>query len=591
MDDNPELALKKLCCTCLSRDRKLFQLCRIPEGVNNLYLLLSYDSEAYREGFYKDTASLHVCWECRAVMCRIMRFRQQACVAQRQLTSIVDGRSQIQTTCLSRLTTNHKTTFQKMISNSKNTELDNFIDCGLTMDIKSESEEDIPLSELHANCASDSETQVVIQTIDYKEELSKDTTDNEDVIFKLKKKKELKNGRKRKYFSTVMVVDSELEDLRLQSKMVEDFVNAEFKCDSCIEIFSSQIDLDEHNSSLHREKPDHLPCDICLVYTPITLYQDHRESHYHRHTCQLCVYTSFNINDMATHLKTEHSIDNLDLTKSKRKKGRHKTDLSKKESEGKRNPTMTDKRTPYGYLCTECNKYFDNKNQRWKHVQRHHREGYKCETCGKRFAFKNNLTRHELLHRGGPPRQQCEVCHKQVRVDLLKVHARTHTNRQTHTCVHCAKTFVSRASYEHHLKYTKAHALVDILKYKCTLCDKGYRSRGELRDHVNYQHMGKTQHKCPVCGKALATRRCITRHVRRAHEGVKESARDKICQQCGKAFRDKKGLREHELIHTGQRPLSCEICGCTFRQSASLYTHRKRVHNVCSGAKTVTLQE
>lgn len=192
MDDNPEMVLKKLCCTCLSSDRKLFQLCRIPEGVNNLYLLLSYDSEAYREGFYKDTTSLHVCWECRAVMCRIMRFRQQACVAQRQLTSIVDGRTPIQTTCLSRLTTNHKTTFEKkIISNSNNTQPDNFIDCGLTMDIKSESEEDIPLSELHANCASDSETQVVIQTIDYKEELSKDATDNEDVIFKLKKKKKV----------------------------------------------------------------------------------------------------------------------------------------------------------------------------------------------------------------------------------------------------------------------------------------------------------------------------------------------------------------------------------------------------------------
>ncbi|XP_026325540.1 zinc finger and SCAN domain-containing protein 12-like [Hyposmocoma kahamanoa] len=128
-------------------------------------------------------------------------------------------------------------------------------------------------------------------------------------------------------------------------------------------------------------------------------------------------------------------------------------------------------------------------------------------------------------------------------------------------------------------------------EYKCSQCDKGYRSRGELRDHVNYQHMGKTQHKCPVCSKALATRRCITRHVRRAHHGVKENARDKICQQCGKAFRDKKGLREHEFIHTGERPLSCEICGRTFRQTASLYTHRKRVHHVYPMKKQVELLE
>lgn len=48
MDDSPEFVLKKLCCTCLSQDRKLTQLCRLTEGINNLYLLLSYDSEAYR---------------------------------------------------------------------------------------------------------------------------------------------------------------------------------------------------------------------------------------------------------------------------------------------------------------------------------------------------------------------------------------------------------------------------------------------------------------------------------------------------------------------------------------------------------------
>lgn len=37
--------------------------------------------------------------------------------------------------------------------------------------------------------------------------------------------------------------------------------------------------------------------------------------------------------------------------------------------------------------------------------------------------------------------------------------------------------------------------------------------------------------------QGLATKRCIRRHVRRVHEGIKENAKDKICQQCGKPFR------------------------------------------------------
>ncbi|KAJ8704902.1 hypothetical protein PYW08_012222 [Mythimna loreyi] len=609
MDDCPEVELKKLCCTCLSRDRKLFQLCRLPEGVNNLYLLLSFDSEAYREGFYKDTASLYVCWECRAVMCRITRFRRQACMAQKELASIADGRTQVQPTSLSRLTTHHKSTYQKIISESNSSTItDNFIDCGLT-DIKSESEEDIPLSELNTNW-SDNETDV-LPTIDYKAQLSnlKDTIDYKDELSNSKDnidfKEELSNSktiddkdmfykkkrRKKQSFSTVLVNESEMEEIRNNRRIEVSFVNAQFRCDSCIEVFGRQEELEAHNSSVHIEKSDHLQCDICMVYAPITSYHDHREAHYHRHVCQLCVFMTYNINDMATHLRSEHALKNLAIP-GKRKKARHKTaeDINT-GSKPRRNTSMLDKKTPYGYLCTECDKYFENKNQRWKHVQRHHREGYKCATCGKRFAFKNNLSRHEQLHQGPPPREECPVCHKMIRCDLLKVHARIHTDRQTFSCAACAKCFVSRASYEHHLKYTLQHAQADLHKYKCTMCDKGYRSRGELRDHVNYQHMGKTQHKCPVCGKALATRRCVTRHMRRAHDGVKESARDKICQQCGKAFRDKKGLREHELIHTGERPLSCEVCGCTFRQSASLYTHRKRVHNIYTCAKKVTLLE
>ncbi|KAM3955992.1 LOW QUALITY PROTEIN: uncharacterized protein ACR2FA_010047 [Aphomia sociella] len=581
-----DYSLKKLCCTCLSKDRKLFQLCRVSNGVNNLYSLLSHDPEAYREGFYKDTANLFVCWECKAVMSRISRFRQQACLAQRELSSIADGRTDGKLdACLSRLTFAFKHGYDHTVTESV-LSTDNFIDCGPTTDIKSESEEDIPLSELHNNYISDVQSDIV----EPKTKKPKEYKNKKRKVKNTKKNGQLCDSNK-EYFTINQMDEEIMLESREKRKLAAVFADAPFKCESCIEGFKTQIDLDRHNLELHTEKINSTQCSICMSYVNTSELSEHRSNHNLNYSCRFCDYVSYTQLDIERHLKTGHAMRNVPMSVTRKKGQRQTPDVVRPGSKPRRNQAMMDKRTPYGYLCTECNKYFDNKNQRWKHVQRHHREGYKCPTCGKRFAFKNNLSRHEQLHQGPPPREECAVCHKMIRVDLVKVHARIHSNRQKFSCAECEKCFVSRASYEHHLKYTQAHAAIDILKYKCSMCDKGYRSRGELRDHVNYQHMGKTQHKCPICAKALATRRCITRHVRRAHLGRQERARDQVCQRCGRAFRDKKGLREHEFIHTGERPLSCEICGCTFRQSASLYTHKKRIHKIYPQKKSVELLE
>ncbi|XP_063631251.1 zinc finger protein 14-like [Cydia splendana] len=581
MEDTPEIALKTLCCTCLSNDRKLSQLCRINDGVNNLYSLLSYDSEAYREGFYKEAASLFICWECAAIMQRIASFRRQACVAQKQLSVIAEGRDLKSKSCLSRLLCCHKHNYDFTII-SDIQETDNFIDCG--PEIKTETDmDDIPLSELHDNCMSDNDCHIEENDVKEKkiiEEKIKVKTKrkklNKSQMNKVtnKKRKRLKKDdyfNYKDYFVTTEMGEEKMLESRVKRKMEESFVAAAFKCESCVEIFKSQISLARHNEDHHVEKPNHVQCLICLSYIKNDSGTAHKSEHCSHHSCLLCDQVCYSMQEINKHLKVHKHV--------KRKKI---------ERPGKIGSGATGLPADV-YPCPECSKYFQNKNQRWKHVQRHHREGYTCATCGKRFAFKNNLARHEQVHRAPPPRQQCPSCNKLVRVDLLKIHARIHQKREQFECVECAKSFVSRASYEHHLKYTQAHANKDILKYKCSVCEKGYRSRGELRDHVNYQHIGQTQHKCPVCGKALATRRCITRHVRRAHHGLKEGPRDKVCQQCGKAFRDKKGLREHEFIHTGERPLSCELCGCTFRQSASLYTHKKRVHKICPPRRTVNV--
>ncbi|OWR48546.1 zinc finger protein 160 [Danaus plexippus plexippus] len=553
MDENTEMKLKTICCACLSVDRKLTKLCRVEDGVNSLFFLLSYNCEVFEEIFNKRASLLSICWECKAIIYRLQQFRKQVSLAQKQLSELTDGRDLKNFHSLSKLQYSHQDKYNFIIENISKP--DNFIDCGPDISfLKTESDtDDIPLADLYLNNCKDIQpppNDINIGCIE-------NNTDNKHV-----------GSGCSKYEMT----EEEMWESMKTQKENEFYMNSSSKCESCVRVFNDYKCLERHNLKLHR--PNHIQCGICKVYVKRRGFKQHKQSHYTKHVCDICRFVAYKIVTMNTHLRNEHGVD-VEYKKVRRKPNESKT---------------SDKQTG-GFLCTECDKWFENKNKRYKHTQKCHRDGFKCGSCGKRFAFRNTLTRHERVHSSPLPREQCPTCGKLIRQDLIKAHAHTHTHRQTHVCVACDKRFISRASYENHLKYAKSHAVGDVLKYKCPECKKGYRSRGELRDHVNYQHMGRTLHKCPICDKALATRRCITRHVKRAHHGIKENDKDKICQTCGKTFRDNKCLREHELIHTGERPLSCDVCGRTFRQSASLYTHRRRVHHIVAAQRIVVHEE
>ncbi|XP_069364314.1 zinc finger protein 714-like isoform X3 [Maniola hyperantus] len=615
MEDDAKLTLKKICCTCLSVDRKLNQLCKLKDGVNNLFSLVSVDSEAYeivwfQAMFRRDGTQLYICWECDALMRRQRRFINQVCVAQTQLSQIVEGQIVLKPqNSLSKLTTIHQNSYHKEFIFHDIT-IDNFIDCGPDINIPVKSETPLIDTDYELASLSDgestidniedvtvSENKLEIKPLDFnkikskvksidnideiellenklkvsinKRGLVKRKVDNEIEVVKkvksqsefnninitvvdkkieikpLEKNRKLKNERtvkdskgldknivietiwnKRKVkkeeefikedgFCRMRMTEEELLDSIERRKAENDYVLASYKCESCVEVFKDQNDLEEHNSKSHLQKSKLIQCDICQVYIKFWWLAEHKDEHYVKYQCNKCSEVCYNVIDMLAHLKNIHEMKNM-LTKDiirtlKRRAQQTKPNLAPRKSDIP--DEQINEEFPSGYKCAECNKYFENRYQRYKHVVRVHREGHKCDTCGKTFAFKNTLNKH--------------------------------------------------------------------VQYKCTMCDKGFRTATALSDHVNYNHMGKTQHKCPICHKALATRRCVTRHVSRAHLGIKEKSGDKIlCQTCGKAFRDTKCLREHELIHTGEKPLSCDLCGRTFRQSACLYTHKRRVHKV-----------
>lgn len=77
------------------------------------------------------------------------------------------------------------------------------------------------------------------------------------------------------------------------------------------------------------------------------------------------------------------------------------------------------------------------------------------------------------------------------------------------------------------------------------------------------------------CGKTYKTRFNLRRHINSSHLKIKGFT----CPECNKPFVSKQNLKEHHFIHTGEKPFPCDEPGCQkrFRQVSQLSIH-KRIH-------------
>ncbi|RVE46028.1 hypothetical protein evm_009308 [Chilo suppressalis] len=392
------------------------------------------------------------------------------------------------------------------------------------------------------------------------------------------------------------MTEEELNAMRSELKNKIQYASSAYKCELCIIGFYTQQQVEDHFLSDHRAKPGKSSCSICCVYIDDSKLISHQDSHYFRYTCKMCGHREYSERIMSMHVKS-HTEAQVHGAVIRIGSGAGKSKKKAKETGTKPPPKPGDlrkllsKTTIEGYQCLECDMFFKNSRTRKTHVARCHREGFQCDHCKKRFVNKTTLATHLRLHEGPLPREECPICHKMVRKIQLKYHIQRHQNKKRYECVDCNKIFSHLATYQGHLKYSRAHASDQIFKFPCPMCNKGYPTKESMQDHFNYQHLGKTSHKCPICDKPIASRANVEKHIMRVHGQKKEKPRKHVCQICDKGFTDKKALNQHEVIHSGERPLTCDICQQTFKQKASLYTHRKRVHKVFPAKRLVRYVE
>ena len=55
-------------------------------------------------------------------------------------------------------------------------------------------------------------------------------------------------------------------------------------------------------------------------------------------------------------------------------------------------------------------------------------------------------------------------------------------------------------------------------RYRCEICDKEFRSRRYVTQHIKVAHQKIREHKCPECGRQFTQRTSMVLHVRSVHQ-------------------------------------------------------------------------
>lgn len=157
-------------------------------------------------------------------------------------------------------------------------------------------------------------------------------------------------------------------------------------------------------------------------------------------------------------------------------------------------------------------------------------------------------------------------------------------NNETHECTMCNQTFERLNGLKKHLLYAHNINVAD-KPFKCSICDKFFSVKENLRIHHRTHRDQPKTYKCSICDKEFTRKYNCKLHQNR-HTTIDRFE----CDFCGKEFSLKHSLRNHLKSHVNNFPDSshvrhpCTMCPATFNKSLALQIHIDRLHNAYESA-------
>lgn len=245
-------------------------------------------------------------------------------------------------------------------------------------------------------------------------------------------------------------------------------------------------------------------------------------------------------------------------------------------------------------VCQVCGKKYISKKVRDHHMKKHEEDKLVCDHCEDIFSSKFTLHRHIQeqhniileANKDGQVKDEednvkCKICDQEFkyRRNLAAHLANVHNKADVCECKICGMKITKSSNLKRHL--LEQHSILDTKRelhreetpeYKCEQCEKKFKRKDHLVQHLQTHQDLKTCFKCEECFLSFSNIRNLERH-KKLHL---ESTSKYTCDLCGEQFTQKFNLERHLKLHTEpDKKYSCNICGKNFSREDNLNNHQK----------------
>lgn len=216
-------------------------------------------------------------------------------------------------------------------------------------------------------------------------------------------------------------------------------------------------------------------------------------------------------------------------------------------------------------LCQVCGFSCQSKEAMRKHELTHSDgSNYKCPSCDKTYSLYHNLIRHikgedHKYPKGEdnltkklrtPYSTKCDICDRWV--GRLEHHKQVHHSESSRVfaCEHCdyktnRKDNFSRHQYSMHKMVSKRFGYIDVTfkddnpSWKCPECEVIFTSAADIENHLLLKNCEEIV--CKICDKKFKQRQHMVQHIRSIHENPQTFK----CNKCSKKYSHKSSLTKH----------------------------------------------